>query len=310
MSDTRTEVKTIEVNEELYRRFFEIVGEGKLLSQARAARELCVSAGLISAYKSRSYNGNVEVFENKIRTFIEREAQRRAEVSIPIVETITTENISRAIEMAHICKDIAVITGEAGTGKTTAIKRYEAESRAAFAVYVCRDLTQYQLVIEIARAVGVSPKGSKFAIIDRIVGELKGRDTVLIIDQANYLTDASLELLRCIIVDMAEVGLVLVGLPSLKMQLANLRNDHEQLLSRVGTFLKVERMKGADAMKIIQSVWQSVSQEVISALTTSANGSVRTLVKLIGRVHRIMAVNRLEAPTYEAVSDAWDLVKG
>ncbi|MDR2798217.1 MAG: AAA family ATPase [Treponema sp.] len=310
MSDVIAEVKTIEVNEELYRRFFEIVGEGKRMSQARAARELRVSAGLISAYKSRSYNGNVEVFENKIRTFIEREGQRRAEVSIPIVETTTTENISRAVEMAHICKDIAVITGEAGTGKTTAVKQYVAESRAAFGVYVCRDLTQYQLVIEIARAVGVSAKGSKFAIIDRIVGELKGRDTVLIIDQANYLTDTSLELLRCIIVDMAEVGLVLVGLPSLKIQLENLRNDHEQLLSLVGTFLKVNRMRAEDAANIIQSVWQSASEEVITALTKSANGSVRTLVKLIGHVHRIMAVNRLEAPTYEAVSDARELVKG
>jgi DNA transposition AAA+ family ATPase len=139
---------------------------------------------------------------------------------------------------------------------------------------------------------------------------LKGRDTVLIVDQADYLSDASLELLRCIIVDMAEVGLVLVGLPGLKMQLENLRNDHEQLLSRVGTFLKVSRMRTEDAANIVKSVWQSASQEVITALTKSANGSVRTLVKLIGHVHRIMAINRLEAPTYEAVSDACELVKG
>lgn len=59
---------------------------------------------------------------------------------------------------------------------------------------------------------------------------------VVIIDQADYLSDASLELLRCIIVDMAEVGLVLVGMPRLKMKLENLANDHEQLLSWVGTF--------------------------------------------------------------------------
>jgi DNA transposition AAA+ family ATPase len=159
MSDER-EIKTVEVNEELYRKFFEIVGEGKRLSQSKVAKELGVSAGLISAYKSRSYNGNVAVIEEKIRSFLEREGLRRADVVIPIVETTTVENISRAVEMAHICKDIAVITGDAGTGKTTAIKLYAAESRAAFAVYVCHDLTQYQLVIEIARAVGVSPKGS------------------------------------------------------------------------------------------------------------------------------------------------------
>jgi DNA transposition AAA+ family ATPase len=82
---------------------------------------------------------------------------------------------------------------------------------------------------------GVSIKGTKSTIIDRIVEELHGRDMVLITDQTDYLTDASLELLRCIIVDMAEVGLVLVGLPRLIYKLENLANDHEQLLSRVGT---------------------------------------------------------------------------
>jgi DNA transposition AAA+ family ATPase len=89
------------------------------------------------------------------------------------------ENVIHAVEMAHICKDIAVITGDVGTGKTTAVRQYTEESRA---VYICRDVTQYQLVIEIAHVVGVGQKGSKFAIIDRIVDVMKGRDIVLIID--------------------------------------------------------------------------------------------------------------------------------
>lgn len=309
MSDEK-EVKTVAVDEELYRQFFEVVGEGKRLSQSRAARELGVSAGLISAYKSRSYSGSIAVIEEKIRAFLEREERRVSDVVIPIVETTTVENIRRAVEMAHDYKDIAVITGDAGTGKTTAIRRYEEESHAARAVYAYPGMSQQKLIIEIARSLGVYQKGVKSVLIERIVEELRGRDMVLIIDQADYLTDASLELLRCIIVDMAEVGLVLVGLPRLKMQLENLRNDHEQLLSRVGTFLKVERMKAVDAARIIQRVWQSASEDVIGAMTKSANGSVRTLVKLIGRIHRIMAVNRLETPTAEAVSDACELVKG
>ncbi|MDR2392924.1 MAG: hypothetical protein LBD93_02030 [Treponema sp.] len=134
MSDTQ-EVKAVEVDEELYRQFFEVVGEGKRLSQSKATREMRVSPSLISSYKSRMYNGNITIVEEKISTFLERESQRIAEVSIPIVETITTENIERAVEMAHICKDITVITGDAGTGKTRGTKLYVAESHAAFAVY-------------------------------------------------------------------------------------------------------------------------------------------------------------------------------
>jgi Mn-dependent DtxR family transcriptional regulator len=47
--------RTVTVNEELYRQFFEIVGEDKRMNQSRAARELGVSPGLISEYKSRMY---------------------------------------------------------------------------------------------------------------------------------------------------------------------------------------------------------------------------------------------------------------
>jgi DNA transposition AAA+ family ATPase len=306
MSDEKE--KEVKVDDELYRQFFEIVGEGKRLSQSKAAREMGVSPSLISFYKSRTYNASITVIEDKIKAFLVREKRRISKVSIPIVETTTIENIRQAVEMAHDYKDITVITGDAGTGKTTAIRQYVEESHAAVAVYVYQGMTQQKLIIEIARSIGVYQKGVKSVLIERIVEELKGRDMVLIIDQADYLTDASLELLRCIIVDMAEVGLVLVGMPRLKMYLENLRNDHEQLLSRVGTFLRVERMKAADAAKIIQSVWQSASQEVINALTKPANGNVRTLVNLIERVHRIMAINNLETPIFEAVSDACELV--
>jgi DNA transposition AAA+ family ATPase len=171
------------------------------------------------------------------------------------VETTVIENIRRAVEMVYDYKDIAVITGDAGTGKTTAIHQYEKESHAAIALYAYKDRQKQDLIVKLARALDVYPKGSKAVVIERIVEELKGRDVVLIIDQADYLSDASLELLRCIIVDMAEVGLVLVDMPRLKMKLENLVNGHEQLLSRVGTFLRVERMKAVDAVKIIQSVW-------------------------------------------------------
>jgi DNA transposition AAA+ family ATPase len=191
------EVKTsVEVDEGLYHKFFSMVGvEGKL-SQAKAAKELGVSSGLISAYKSKNYTGNITALEEKIRSFLQREERRIDDVAIPIVETTTIENIRRAVEIAHDYKDIAVIVGDAGTGKTTAIKIYESASHAALVVYAYPGITQQKVLAEIARAVGAYQKGGKAVLIERIVEELRGWDVVLIIDQADYLTDASLELLR------------------------------------------------------------------------------------------------------------------
>jgi DNA transposition AAA+ family ATPase len=303
--------KTIEINEELYNRFFEVVGspeEGKRISQSKAAQAIGYSSGVISAYKSRNYNGNIKALEDKVEAWLKREARRVSRIDVPTVETSVIAQMRKAIALAHDEADIAVIVGEAGTGKTTAIHQYEAESHSAFLVEVDPSFTKNVLVAEIARAVGVDEKGSITAIINRIIEALRGRDSVLIIDEADYLSDACLELLRRVINDKAETGVVLVGLPRLEYKLRNLRNDHEQLASRVGVFIKLEKMRKADAVKILSNVWQNLTSETIEAFVKMAAGSVRSLVKLMGRVHQTLALSNIEQPDPEVISAAGELL--
>jgi DNA transposition AAA+ family ATPase len=298
------------INDDLYQQFFAVVGENKKISQARAAKKLGLSPCTISLYKNKTYNSNVTAIEEKMQAFLNREEWRESDtIAIPIVETTTIDNIRTAVEMAYDYRDIAVVVGPSGTGKTTAVQKYEEENPgSAVVVYVHQGITPYRLLVTIAEAIGVYGKGSKSVLVERIVEELRDRNMVLIIDQADYLPDRALELLRCITVDMAEVGLVLVGLPRLKTQLRNLHNDHEQLLSRVGTFLEIDRMRDSDAEKIIRGVWESAAAEVITGLIKAAAGSTRKLIKLIERTHRIMVVYRKEMPNYDIINSAKDLL--
>jgi len=305
------EKKETEYNEDLYARFFELVGtpeEKKRVSQAKAAAALGYSPGVISAYKNRSYNGNVKTLEDKIDAWLKREERRLEKVEIPTAETSVMEQVRRAATIAQDDADIAVIVGDAGTGKTTALRRYEAESHSAFLVEVDPSFTKNVLVSEIARVIGVESKGGMTAVIGRIVEALRDRDAVLIIDEADYLSDSSLELVRRIVNDKAHTGVVLAGLPRLEYKLRNLRNDHEQLASRVGVLLKVGRMKRTDAIKILEGVWKDLSKETVDAFVNVAGGSVRTLTKLIGRVHQVMSLNDLEVPDAEVVASAGELL--
>jgi DNA transposition AAA+ family ATPase len=296
------------VKSEIYERFFAVVGapgEGKRVSQARAAREMGVSSGVVSAYKSKSYTGNVAAVEEKIVAWLDREERRTTSVEIPFVLTAAAENFYRVVEMAHDYKNIALITGEAGAGKTTACRRYALDNPgAAIVVYACAEMNRQELLSAIAGELGLERKGNKAALIERIVEELQGRDMVVIVDQADYLKDATLELLRCVIVDMAESGLALVGLPRLNGRLRSLKNDHDQLLSRVGAALKLGRMKTEDAELITRSVWNKISEDALGELVKNAAGSVRMLANLLKLTHRVCAVNRLDAPTAEAVNEA------
>jgi DNA transposition AAA+ family ATPase len=304
------EKKEMEYNEELYNKFFDLVGspeEGRI-SQSKAAKAIGYSPGAVSAYKNRAYQGNVKAFEKAVEDWLKREARRVAKIDVPTVETATLDSIRKAVTMAQDDRDIAVIVGDSGTGKTTALRAYAAENHGVIFIEVDAGFTKNVLITEIAEAAGVETKGSITAVIARIVEALRGRDTVVLIDEADYLSDGSLELVRRVINDKAETGVALCGLPRLKYKLENLRNDHQQLTSRVGVLLEVKRLGKPDAVKIIEGVWNNLGKETVEAFVKAANGSVRTLVKLMGRVHQVVTINRLETPDAEAIATAGEML--
>jgi DNA transposition AAA+ family ATPase len=298
-------------DEELHRQFFEIVGspeEGKRISQNKAAQAMGYSPAVVSAYKSRTYNGNVKTLEEKISAWLKREARRLAMMEVPVAETAVMEQVRRAVAIAQDEADIAVIIGEAGTGKTTALRQYAKESYSALLIDVDPSFSKVVLMNEIAHALGVEDKGGMNAVIDRIIEALKERDAVLIIDEADYLSDSSLELVRRIVNDKARTGVVLAGLPTLEYKIRNLRHDHEQLRSRIGVMVKLGKLKKTDAEKILSGVWTDLSKETLEAFIKGAGGSTRTLVKLMGRAHQLMGLNRLEKPDTEIIAAAGELL--
>jgi DNA transposition AAA+ family ATPase len=304
-------------DEGLHKRFFDIVGspeEGagtggsRRISQSKAAQAMGYSAGVISAYKNHAYNGNVKVLEEKIDAWLKREARRLSRMDVPITETTTMEQVRRAVTIAQDEADIAVIIGEAGSGKTTALRQYAKESYSSLLIDVDPSFSKVVLMNEIAHALGVEDKGGMNAVIDRVIEALKDRDAVLIIDEADYLSDSSLELVRRIINDKAHTGVVLVGLPTLEYKIRNLKNDHEQLKSRIGVMVKLNTLKKTDAEKILGGVWTDLPKETVDAFVKGANGSTRTLVKLMGRVHQLMGINRLEKPDTEIIAAGGELL--
>jgi DNA transposition AAA+ family ATPase len=298
-------------DEGLYKRFFDMVGspeEGKRVSQSKAAQAMGYSAGVVSAYKNHAYNGNVKVLEERIGAWLKREDRRLARMEVPVTETATMEQVRRAVTIAQDEADIAVIIGEAGTGKTTALRQYAKESYSALLIDVDPSFSKVVLMNAIAHALGVEDKGGMNAVIDRVIEALKDRDAVLIIDEADYLSEGSLELVRRVVNDKARTGVVLVGLPTLEYKIRNLRNNLQQIISRVGVIAKLGALKKADAEKILAGVWTDLPKETVDAFIKGAGGSTRTLVKLMGRAHQLAGINRLEKPDAEIIAAAGELL--
>lgn len=280
------------------------------ISKARAGRDMGYSSSVLSSYTGGNYGGDIEKLERNISHWCARQDKAHSRKKIPVVETTALKTIYRALLLAHTEHDIALITADAGSSKTTSA-RYYADRNETTVVYipVVAGMNRRMLTAEIARQLGVETARVQFSTLVQTVAEaLADRDTLVIIDEADYLKSDALEFVRRLVYDLGESGLALMGLPRLRGMIQNLRNDHRQLESRIGISLQMEGLTRADARLIAESVWEGCPQDVVNALYAVSRTDVRQFAKLIERTQNTMAENNMKTPTADAVETAATLV--
>lgn len=280
------------------------------VSQNAAAKEIGYSGAVLSAYRSGVYNGDVEKLEEGILRWIARTEQAHARKKVPVLETEDLLHIAKAIEITHAEKDIALIIADAGSGKTTAAKWYEARNeRTTIFIPVISGMNRRMLVTELAKQLSLDSIRQPFnTLVQNIAISLADRNMVVILDEADYLKADALEFARRIVYDLGQSGLVLVGLPRLRGIVQNLKNDHRQLESRVGVCLQLSGLTKKDAAYIAKSVWPDVDREIIDAMYAIAKSDIRQYVKIIERSQHIMALNKLDKIDLETVGMAAELI--
>ena len=269
------------------------------ISRARAGREMGYSSSIVSAYMTGNYSGDVVKLEKNIQQWCNRQIKAHSRKKIPIVETTAVKTILNAIGMAHTEHDIALIVADAGASKTTSAKLY-ADRNETTVVYipVVAGMNRKMLVTEIARQLGVETMRVPLnVLIQQTAQALADRDSLVILDEADYLKADALEFCRRLVYDLGESGLVLMGLPRLRAMIQNLRNDHRQLESRIGISVQMEGLIKSDATLIAREVWPNCETEIINSLYDVSKSDVRQFVKLIERAQNTMVLNNLENPT-------------
>lgn len=280
------------------------------ISRARAGREMGYSSSIVSAYMTGNYSGDVVKLEKNIQQWCNRQIKAHSRKKIPIVETTAVKTILNAISMAHTEHDIALIVADAGASKTTSAKLY-ADRNETTVVYipVVAGMNRKMLVTEIARQLGVETMRVPLNVLIQTTAQaLADRDSLVILDEADYLKADALEFCRRLVYDLGESGLVLMGLPRLRAMIQNLRNDHRQLESRIGISVHMEGLTKSDATLIAREVWPNCETEIINSLYDVSKSDVRQFVKLIERAQNTMVLNNLENPTQDAIEMAATLV--
>lgn len=97
------------------------------MNQTQLARGIGTSPASISMYLNGTYaekGGNYETIEPKIEAFLEMQDSKaqREELVLGFVSTKTTRRIAEVMRDAHEGGETVVIYGQAGLGKTQAVK--------------------------------------------------------------------------------------------------------------------------------------------------------------------------------------------
>ena len=259
------------------------------LSQKDAATQSGIAYGTFTAWFAGTYAGSVAKYDDLVEKWlVSRTAAARKRAELPsgpgFVKTPASQNFFAALETAQHTPDLALITGSAGVGKTTAIEAYRARSSNVWVVVGEPCLaTPRMLLEEIAELLGISEWRSSHRISRAIVAKMRGTRGLLVVDEAQHLSTTTLEQLRTLH-DMAGVGLALVGNERVASRIegGTRKPEFAQLFSRVGMRITRPRATKADLDALLDG-WQVTDMEVRKLLLAIARkpGALRSTMKTL-----------------------------
>ncbi|OFV40742.1 XRE family transcriptional regulator [Neisseria sp. HMSC15C08] len=256
------------------------------MNQTMLARGIGVSPASISMYLNDTYaekGGKYGTIEPKIEAFLEVQESKaqREELVLGFVSTKTTRRIAEVMRDAHEAGDTDVIYGQAGLGKTQAVKNYCDKNPAAILIEANPSFTALVLMRKLAAAAKVSTVGSLNDLFESVSDRLRDSGRLIVVDEAENLPLRALEIIRRLHDDTG-CGLVLSGMPRL---VANMRGKHGelvQLYSRVSVALNLgDSMPDEELEEIARAAMPEADDATIAELVKQSNGNTRRMSKLM-----------------------------
>lgn len=298
-------MKPIEINN--IREQLRSIIENDGYSISAIARSQDISASSLSLFLADKYTGNNEKIAKGLQTFINRLAEKKKR---PIHENEfqLTRNSKRIMEVCRICHveaEIGVVYGPAGLGKTITARKYAADTAGAVYVEVDPSFSAQSLIKELHKRLGGDGKGSLYDLFQDIISRLSASQRLVIVDQAEILPRKGIELLRAIN-DKAGVGVVLLGMDTLRNTIKGARAEFAQLYSRIGISIRLKEFEDNDVEMIVNSAIPGSNGLHKNFALKTRNG--RTLQKLIKRT-KLMAHNNNRQPDALVVNESFKLLE-
>ena len=101
-----------------------ILQKEKKYSLAHMARALNISSATLHLWMNNNYTGNVQKINDAVASFLQIEKLRNSRIKLDFIKTSIVEDVFEVAKTCHVENEIGVCCGNAGLGKTFAVKKY------------------------------------------------------------------------------------------------------------------------------------------------------------------------------------------
>lgn len=200
-----------------------------------------IPAGTLSQWAPGKYLGDNEAVAFRVnKFFLHEEARKEVTEVAPLVPgfrfTKTANRITATLRWAHE-GEFALVIGAAGVSKTSSIRQYKANNPNVFVATMAPHTRSVNgMLLQLCHALELNERrsGGSYTLAQLAISRLIDRRAVVIIDEAQHLSDVALEQLRYIH-DVSGAGLVLSGNPTVLTRVTGgaRRAEFAQLDSRI-----------------------------------------------------------------------------
>lgn len=238
----------------------EAMAEDKL-NQAGGARACGISVSTFSAWLGETYKGNRKNFDRAVIQWLRsRKDQQKTRSAMPppisFVETPTSQAIMALLVRAQFEPAMVTITGSPGIGKTMSILEHRRCHPNVLHITASKSTSRAASILDcLCDLLGIY-EGSPARRGRQIAASLKGRNALIVIDEAQHLTMDAIDELRNFHDNPdCAVGLAFVGHADVRRRMTGggRRGQYAQLTSRFAAHMVREKPSPSDINAVLDA---------------------------------------------------------
>lgn len=274
-------------------------------NQRWLADSIGVNQGQLSAYLHQKYAGDVQSIEAKlenfIRNFIPAEAKSQEEQFY--IDTKNTKHVHSIMSRAIQGVRLSAIFGNAGYGKTTAIKAFIKSHPEAIYIKINNLSTLKNFLQILCDRLNLGTRGGNMEMYAAIVEALSSSGRFLVIDEAEWLKDKALDTIRNLW-EESKTPIILSGTLNLQRNLIGAHKELEYVNSRVCGRYTLQPLSESEFKRIAEV--HGIRD--VKLLRTYGKENFRTTMHLVDEAVNIARLNGEDAVNEEMLKTAYQMI--